>query len=99
MKHLTYNVFCGPRASGIDGKRTSVFSTDVDLHLTNFSKEKKPMPAVSSPFEFTKCRRFFSRFVKSTFRNKNVGRKRQDKAGKDKIINLFLETGKSAVEF
>ena len=37
--------------------------------------------------------------VKATFWTKNVRRKRRDNAGKDKIIHLFLETQKSAVEF
>ena len=57
------------------------------------------MPAVSSPFWIHEVQSLFFRLVKSIFRNKNVGGKRWDKAGKDKIINLFLETGKSAVEF
>ena len=46
-----------------------------------------------------RCRRFFPQRVKATFRTKNVHRKRPDNAGKDKIIDLFLETGKSAGEF
>ena len=78
MKH----VFLGPRASGIVGEHASVFSADV--HLTNFQNEKTPMPAVSSPFLIYEVQTLFFRLVKSTFRNKNVGGKRQDKAGKDK---------------
>ena len=58
------------------------------------------MSAVSSPFWIYEVQTlFFPLLVKSTFQNKNVCEKRRDKAGKDKIINLFLETGKSAVEF
>ena len=97
MKH--YDVFCGPRALGINGKHMSVFSPNVDLHLTNFQNEKTQCRLFLRHFEITKCRRFFFRLIKSTFRNKKVGGKRRDKAGKDKIINLFLETGKSAASF
>ena len=56
------------------------------------------MPAVSSPFWIYEVQTLFFRLVKSTFRYKNVGGKKRDKAGKDKIIDPFLETGKSAVE-
>ena len=41
----------------------------------------------------------FSRGVKATFQTENVHRKRQDNAGKDRIIHLCLETRKSSVEF
>ena len=42
---------------------------------------------------------FFSKAQRQHFGIKKFGGQRQDKAGKDRIINLFLETGKSAVEF
>ena len=41
----------------------------------------------------------FLQGVKATFHIKNFRGKRGDNAEKDKNINLFLETGKSAVEF
>ena len=53
-------------------------------------------------FEFTKSRCFFpggGGGGRQHFRNKDVCEKRQDNAGKDKIIHLFLETGKSTVQF
>ena len=68
-------------------------------HLTNFYKEKTPLLAVSSPFPIYKVQNAFFLGVKATFRIKNICRKRRDNAEKDKNIHLFLETGKSAVEF
>ena len=49
-------------------------------------------------FEITSAEAFFQG-IKATFPTKNCCQKRQDNAGKDKIIHLFLETRKSAVKF
>ena len=54
------------------------------------------MLAVSSPFQSVDA---FFQGVKATFRIRNIRGKRRDNAEKDKNIHLFLETGKSAVEF
>ena len=57
------------------------------------------MLAVPSPFRIYTVQTLFTKGVKGTFRIKNFYRKRQDNVEIDKNINLFLETGKSAVEF
>ena len=47
-------------------------------------------------FEFTLCRRIFIRGVNDHFNQKIIGRNRRNK---DKTVHLFLETGKSSVQF
>ena len=100
MKH--YSVFWGPRASAIDGEHVSVFSPNVLVHGLSFDEFLKWNDANAGCFiailnSLSADAYFWGE--KATIRNKNVGRKRRQKAGKKKNINLFLETWKSAVEF
>ena len=101
MKH---KCFFSTQALGIYGEHVLVFSPDVlgDWLPWSFDKYLDWKDANVGCFIATlnlwSADAFFRR-VKATFRTKNVRRKRQDNAGKDKISHLFLETGKSAVEF
>ena len=68
-------------------------------NLTNFCNEKTPMLAVSLPILNLQGADAFFKGIKATFWTTNVHGKRLDNVGKDKIIHLFLKTGKSAGEF
>ena len=93
--------FGGPPALAIDGEHALVFSNNVLVHGLSWSFDEFLKWNDANAGCFIAVLNSLSAYAyfrgeKATIRNKNVGGKRRNKAGKKK--KLFSETWKSAVE-